>query len=114
MVSTIRFRSFKTLDSKARRPYTVLIFVAAGIVAIATHPQWTLVAIAYSYLASGVHRHGDHALQASRRGAGRRVASTHRRDSAAADDQPRQRGCVKPHSSGLPKAELVKQPFRRR
>ncbi len=52
MVSTIRFRSFKTLDSKARRPYTVLIFVAAGIVAIATHPQWTLVVIAYSYLAS--------------------------------------------------------------
>ena len=52
MVSTIRFRSFKTIDSKARRPYTVLIFVAAGIVAIATHPQWTLVAIAYGYLAS--------------------------------------------------------------
>jgi CDP-diacylglycerol---serine O-phosphatidyltransferase len=52
MVSTIRFRSFKTLDSKRRRPYTVLIFVAAGIVAIATHPQWTLVVIAYSYLAS--------------------------------------------------------------
>jgi len=52
MVSTIRFRSFKTLDSKTRRPYTVLIFVAAGIVAIATHPQWTLVVIAYSYLAS--------------------------------------------------------------
>jgi CDP-diacylglycerol---serine O-phosphatidyltransferase len=53
MVSTIRFRSFKTLDSKNRRPYTVLIFVAAGIVAIATHPQWTLVVVAYLYLASG-------------------------------------------------------------
>src|SRR4051812_12312646 len=53
MVSTIRFRSFKTIDSTARRPYTVLIFVAAGIVAIATHPQWTLVVIAYTYLASG-------------------------------------------------------------
>src|SRR5712675_2247911 len=53
MVSTIRFRSFKTIDSKARRPYTVLIFLAAGIVAIATHPQRALVAIAYTYLASG-------------------------------------------------------------
>ena len=52
MVSTIRFRSFKTLDSKARRPYTVLIFVAAGIVAIATHPQLVLVLISYGYLAS--------------------------------------------------------------
>lgn len=53
MVSTIRFRSFKTLDSKNRKPYTVLIFVAAGIAALATHPQWTLVVVAYFYLASG-------------------------------------------------------------
>jgi CDP-diacylglycerol--serine O-phosphatidyltransferase len=53
MVSTIRFRSFKTIDSRSRRPYTVLIFVAAGIVLIATHPQAMLVVIAYSYLASG-------------------------------------------------------------
>jgi len=53
MVSTIRFRSFKTIDSRARRPYTVLIFVAAAIVLVATHPQAALVAIAYSYLASG-------------------------------------------------------------
>ncbi len=52
MVSTIRFRSFKTIDSQKRRPYTVLIVIAAGIVAIATHPRFVLVAIAYSYLAS--------------------------------------------------------------
>src|SRR3954469_17532322 len=52
MVSTIRFRSFKTIDSKARRPYTVLIFVAAGIVAFAAHPQLVLVLISYGYLAA--------------------------------------------------------------
>ena len=52
MVSTIRFRSFKTLDSQSRRPYTVLIFIAAGIMLIATHPRIALVAMAYSYLAS--------------------------------------------------------------
>jgi CDP-diacylglycerol---serine O-phosphatidyltransferase len=52
MVSTIRFRSFKTLESQTRRPYTVLIFVAAAIMAIATHPRAMLVVIAYSYLAS--------------------------------------------------------------
>ena len=52
MVSTIRFRSFKTLDSGARRPYQVLIFIAAGIVLIATHPRRVLVVLAYSYLAS--------------------------------------------------------------
>ena len=52
MVSTVRFRSFKTLDSQGRKPYTVLIFVAAGIMLIATHPRFMLVAIAYVYLAS--------------------------------------------------------------
>jgi CDP-diacylglycerol---serine O-phosphatidyltransferase len=50
MVSTIRFRSFKTLDSRSRRPYTVLIFVAAGIVLVATHPQAMLLVVAYGYL----------------------------------------------------------------
>ncbi len=52
MVSTIRFRSFKTLDSQKRRPYTVLLLIAAGIILIATHPQVVLVVIAYGYLAS--------------------------------------------------------------
>jgi CDP-diacylglycerol--serine O-phosphatidyltransferase len=52
MVSTIRFRSFKTLDSQKRRPYTVLLFIAAGIILIATHPQVMLVLISYGYLAS--------------------------------------------------------------
>ena len=54
MVSTIRFRSFKNLDSKNRRPYTVLIFVAAAIMLVATHPRFMLVAVAYGYLASGL------------------------------------------------------------
>jgi len=52
MVSTIRFRSFKTIDLRTRRPYTVLLLIAAGIVLIATHPRFVLVLLAYSYLAS--------------------------------------------------------------
>jgi CDP-diacylglycerol--serine O-phosphatidyltransferase len=52
MVSQIRFRSFKTIDLKVRRSYTVLILVAGAIIAIATHPQSVLVLMAYSYLAS--------------------------------------------------------------
>jgi CDP-diacylglycerol--serine O-phosphatidyltransferase len=52
MVSTIRFRSFKSIDLQSRRPYTVLIFIAAGITAIATHPKFVLVVMAYLYLAS--------------------------------------------------------------
>jgi CDP-diacylglycerol---serine O-phosphatidyltransferase len=53
MVSTIRFRSFKTIDLQSRRPYTVLILIAACIVLITTHPRYVLVVIAYTYLASG-------------------------------------------------------------
>jgi CDP-diacylglycerol--serine O-phosphatidyltransferase len=52
MVSTIRFRSFKTFDLQSRRPYTVLLFIAAGMVAIWAHPRAVLVVMAYSYLAS--------------------------------------------------------------
>src|SRR6516165_7299810 len=43
MVSTIRFRAFKTIDSETRRPYWVLVFIAAGIMTIATHPRFVLV-----------------------------------------------------------------------
>lgn len=52
MVSTIRFRSFKTIDLQMRRPYSVLFLIALGIMAIATHPRFVLVAMAYAYLAS--------------------------------------------------------------
>ena len=52
MVSTIRFRSFKTIDLQTRRPYTVLLLIAVGIMLVATHAQAVLVAMAYTYLAS--------------------------------------------------------------
>ena len=52
MVSTIRFRSFKTFDLQSRRPYSVLIVIAAGFVAIWAHPRAVLVVMAYTYLAS--------------------------------------------------------------
>jgi CDP-diacylglycerol--serine O-phosphatidyltransferase len=52
MVSTIRYRSFKTLDLGKRRSYRNLLLMALVIAAIATHPQITLAAMAYIYLAS--------------------------------------------------------------
>jgi CDP-diacylglycerol--serine O-phosphatidyltransferase len=52
MVSTLRFRSFKTIDLQVRRPYTVLILIAGAIMLIATHPKIVLVVMAYGYLAS--------------------------------------------------------------
>jgi len=35
-----------------RRPYTVLLLIAVGIMLIATHAQAVLVAMAYTYLLS--------------------------------------------------------------
>jgi CDP-diacylglycerol---serine O-phosphatidyltransferase len=52
MVSTIRFRSFKTIDLQIRRPSSVLLWLAIGIIAVATHPAFVLVAMAYTYLLS--------------------------------------------------------------
>jgi CDP-diacylglycerol--serine O-phosphatidyltransferase len=53
MVSTIRYRSFKTFDLGWRRSYRNLLLVAVVLAAIATNPQITLVVMAYAYLASG-------------------------------------------------------------
>jgi CDP-diacylglycerol---serine O-phosphatidyltransferase len=53
MVSTIRYRSFKTIDLRARRPYRVLLLVAVLIILVATLHEILLLAAAYAYLASG-------------------------------------------------------------
>lgn len=52
MVSTLRFRSFKTIDLQVRRPATVLFFIAAGLTLIAIHPKYVLIILAYTYLLS--------------------------------------------------------------
>jgi CDP-diacylglycerol--serine O-phosphatidyltransferase len=54
MVSTIRFRSFKTFDLQTRRKSGVLLLVAIGLVLLAAEPQYVLAAMAYTYLASGL------------------------------------------------------------
>lgn len=52
MVSTIRFRSFKTLNFGYQKTYMPIFFFAIIVVLIATEPQWTLLVLAYSYLLS--------------------------------------------------------------
>jgi CDP-diacylglycerol--serine O-phosphatidyltransferase len=68
MVSTIRFRSFKNIDFRARRSSAVLLLVAVGLALLAAHPELVLVVLAYGYLASAFvemawhrarRRHGD-------------------------------------------------------
>jgi phosphatidylserine synthase len=84
-VSTIRFRSFKTIDLRARRPYTVLLLVAIGIILVTTHPQFMLVVMAYSYLLSAFVEMAVHRFRHRGRPADESDAATaqHTRDSAA-------------------------------
>ena len=53
MVSTLRFRSFKTIDLGERRRYQILIALAAFLALGVTFPHEVLLAMAYGYLASG-------------------------------------------------------------
>jgi CDP-diacylglycerol--serine O-phosphatidyltransferase len=52
MVSTIRFRSFKTIDLQTRRSYTALLLVAVGLALVAAQPDYLFVVLAYGYLIS--------------------------------------------------------------
>ena len=52
MVSTIKFRSFKTFDLQARRSYTVLLAIALLIAFVSAHPPLALVTLSYGYMSS--------------------------------------------------------------
>ena len=52
MLSTIKFRSFKTFDLQARRSYTVLIAAVLLIALVVAHPALALVTMSYGYLLS--------------------------------------------------------------
>jgi CDP-diacylglycerol--serine O-phosphatidyltransferase len=52
MVSTIRFRSFKTFDLQSRRSYPVLLVVAGALALLVARTEAVLITAAYAYLAS--------------------------------------------------------------
>jgi CDP-diacylglycerol---serine O-phosphatidyltransferase len=52
MVSTVKFRSFKTFDLQARRSYTVLLMIALLIAFVSAHPALALVTLSYGYMLS--------------------------------------------------------------
>jgi len=54
MVSTVRFRSFKTLNFGWSRSYFKIVVLAVLIALIATEPRLTLVVLAYTYLVSPI------------------------------------------------------------
>jgi CDP-diacylglycerol--serine O-phosphatidyltransferase len=49
MVSTIRFRSVKSVDVGWTRSYLRLFFAVVGLVLIVSHPRYVLVVLSYSY-----------------------------------------------------------------
>lgn len=66
MVSTIRFRSFKTINFGWSQSYIKLIVVAGLIAFIATEPRVTLVILAYGYLLSAFIEMGIQRLRLNR------------------------------------------------
>jgi len=54
MVSTIRFRSVKSLDVGWRRSPVILLLGAAVIAAIASHPRIALVVLSYTYVTAAL------------------------------------------------------------
>ncbi len=70
MVSTVKFRSFKTFDLQARRSYTVLLVIASLIAFVSAHPALALVTLSVRVHVVGVCRdaHGPMALCKDGRG----------------------------------------------
>lgn len=54
MVSTIRYRSFKTVDMHSRRPFFSLVIVVGVIFVIASQPQIMMFAFVLMYVLSGL------------------------------------------------------------
>jgi CDP-diacylglycerol---serine O-phosphatidyltransferase len=53
MVSTLRYRSFKGIDLRARRSYIVVLAIAGLLTMIAAHSEGTLLVLASLYTLSG-------------------------------------------------------------
>ena len=53
MVSTFRYRSFKTFDLKSRRRYITIVGIAVGLILVALHTEWVLLIAATLFWLSG-------------------------------------------------------------
>jgi CDP-diacylglycerol--serine O-phosphatidyltransferase len=52
MISRLRYRSFRDIDLRNRRPHILVLPIAAALVAIALHPKYILLGLSMSYLVS--------------------------------------------------------------
>jgi CDP-diacylglycerol--serine O-phosphatidyltransferase len=53
MVSTFRYRSFKSFDMKSRRSYITIVGIAVSLILVALHTEWVLLLLATAFWLSG-------------------------------------------------------------
>ena len=53
MVSTFRYRSFKTFDLKSRRSYITIVGIAVALILVALHTEWVMLLAATAFWLSG-------------------------------------------------------------
>ena len=78
MVSTIRFRSFKTFDLQSRRSYPVLCWIALGLALLAAQPGARAPGDRLHLPGLGLHRDGLDAAAPRGRDGDRRAAGDNR------------------------------------
>jgi len=83
MISKVRYRSFKNIDLRARRPHVVVALFAIIFALIANAPQTVLLLIASVYVASGPAERLWLQLRRHRRGAAAEVVADPDADDAA-------------------------------
>lgn len=88
MISKVRYRSFKNIDLRARRPYPMIALLAIGFALIANAPQVVLLLLASVYVASGPAERLWLQLRRQKRGAeGAAAAITEHDVEDAADER---------------------------
>ncbi len=63
MVSNFRYRSFKQLTFKKRRPFNLLVMIVLAIFVVAAFPQLMLFSIFFLYSLSGLLEKGFHLIK---------------------------------------------------
>lgn len=53
MVSTFRYRSFKSVDLRSRRSYITIVGIAVSLILVALHTEWVLLILATAFWLSG-------------------------------------------------------------
>jgi CDP-diacylglycerol--serine O-phosphatidyltransferase len=63
MVSTIRYKSFKDIDLRDRKSFSILILIILAVIIIAVKPAMVIFLMGFTYISIGLFEHfGSHRL----------------------------------------------------